>query len=189
MLSRVLHELEAAWASLGAPVDQVLAPGADRTEVQALLDRWPAVPDDLITWFAWHNGTRAGVNEFQLAPSVWSLFSLSTVIAEHDIALHVAEELVGWADEGFGWSPTWIPFIGLREDVLAIDCHSGQLVRGDLGDPDRFGDVVAPDVETLVRAWLGILQSGYADFRWNAVGHWEFDIRASAPDGARGYLM
>jgi len=182
VLRDVLLDLEAAWSARGAPVSDLLAPGLEPAQVRESLDRWRAVPDDLIAWFEWHDGSRPGVPAWQLAPSAWSQFSLADVIAEHDVALQVAEDLVGWADEGFGWSDSWIPFIGIREDVLAIDGLTGQIVRGNLGDPNRFGDVVVPDIETLIRKWLTTLESGYGNFRWDSHGFWEMDWLTVPPE-------
>jgi hypothetical protein len=179
-LQDALVRWDEAWVERGAPVAQQLA----------ALSRWPNVPEQLLTWFGWHNGT---IDEsgpiWYLAPSNWRLLSLEGVEREYQLALGVEADLVGWADDGFEWRDTWIPFIGIHMGVLAIDCWSGELVYA--GDLDRWGSVRAPSIEALVVEWLDVLRTDTGRWHWSPVdsgGYFECDW-AAIPQGIKLQLQ
>lgn len=147
-----------------------LAAGLSDTEIRDRLARWPVHPQEVVEWFQWHNGAVPGRPGWQLAPANWDFFSLDDVEREHQLAVEGSAEIQSWGETGFGWRESWIPWIGIREAVVAVDCWTGEVLRGNLAAPRSFGTVIAPSIEHLVRQWLALLNEDYGEFRWHISG-------------------
>jgi hypothetical protein len=115
-----------------------------------------------------------------LAPASWEIYSVSDVARELQSALDVVQDLHAWGETDVSWLGTWIPIMGIREDVVVVDAASGRVVRGDLSDPDSLGQTIAPDLTALITTWLEILDHDLGRFRWNAQGYWDGD-RSAVP--------
>lgn len=174
-MKETLARLEAAWIERGAPTTEYLVPGVEEREVRDRLANWPVLPDSVVEWFTWHNGSVRPSPAWMLAPSVWDLFSLDDVEREHSLAMEGSREIQSWGEKGFGWRDSWIPLMGIREDVLAVDCWTGEVLRGNLASPKKFGAVVAPTIESLVITWLEVLALDYGSYRWDPRGGWAYD--------------
>lgn len=175
----MLERLEQAWADAGVPVAQLLPPGRNPAEVrEALSPIVEQVPEDIITWFSWHDGgpTHAAL---PMAPSRFLGNSLQRTLELRLELLDEAQEIA--RSEAAGnlrfdppehlWSPSWLP--------IGYDGGGGSLVV-DLVSPDpiRTGTVYsvdwsngdcrqprAPSLIDVVEMWLTVLPMGL--WRWD----------------------
>lgn len=130
LLAEVLVELEMELGRISFPVDR-LRPGLPRAEIAA---RFAAVerpvPDELLTWFEWHDGATVppGAALLQIAPA--------RVLLGLDAMLRfVREPPMPYGYEVGNWQPEWT--------MLAPDMGCGILVNH-MSDPG-----VAPLVRTM----------------------------------------
>lgn len=60
MLEAALHELEAVWTAQSAPIVEHLAEGSTPEDIRARAGAFGlTLPDDVVQWFAWHDGLAA----------------------------------------------------------------------------------------------------------------------------------
>ncbi len=179
-LADQLERLEEALWQAGVPVDDVLAPGVSLPEL--IPDRsattpasetseeqssgWPVpwLPDDLITWFAWHNG-----GPFELWPGHRQLSLDEAASAYCPIRLH------GGApdDTRFSYEALRLPVTQGRDGAQArVEFRPGgaavelPLYLEDPLDPTPlFDESDAPGLTTLMGAVAADWEAGR--FRWD----------------------
>lgn len=176
-LSELLRRLESALAERGVHVVQRLAPGVPQDVVrEALAEIGLDPPDELLTWFAWHNGIAwRGDERLGHAYLVkWIPYSIDEAIAEY------RNQPVG--TEPWQWHPDWLPIAHLRNpDRLGAYCGSDTRRRGEVREvsgTERFW--TDPPARTGLRelaTWLtDAVEAGHwsyevGEFAWS-VEHW-----------------
>jgi len=170
-LQLLLDGLEQQWRALGVPTERVLAPGLDAAQVRgALMSELGTAPDDLVTWFTWHNGTTA--QGWEAAPLPHQLHTLEHCVQnrQEQISIKVSPPMTGW-------DLAWLPLTDEPVSSLyAFHTRTGQLLLVDWWSAE-FVFPAAADLATAVRFWTRVLQGGY--YRW-VDGAWEYDF-ASLP--------
>ena len=167
-LSELLHALDKRWRSLGMPVDELLAPGLAEDVVRSTLSNVTQhLSDEIVDWFAWHNGRFEPRNLVLAAPSGCALLSITEALAERAQSRSVAVEAaatepeLGMAPEEY-WPDSWLPIAENGSGgLLVVD-----VVRDGSKAPARFHDWEGDSVEgasSLVVAaqlWLAVLDTG-----------------------------
>lgn len=165
-LAQLLIRLEDVLVSNRVPVVDRLAPGLHEKAVRELLGTLGMdPPDDLLTWFGWHNGLvwRGDEQPGDVFLVRWIPYSLSEAIAEYH------DQPVG--REPWQWHPDWLPIAHLRNaDRLAVCCGSDAgdrgLVRVVSGVERFWHDPPARTTISDLAAWLA--QAVEA-------GHWAYE--------------
>ena len=176
-----LDALEEAWRRAGVPVDEMYAPGLDAEETRSILAASGlAVPDEVVEWFAWHNGCvipRVGTTP--LGPTSSTAYSLREALKTRseraEQAEYAIEDLDPETDPSDWWDPTWLP---IAEDggqgVFAVELreHSDRCpVRYVQWSDSSFRDVREDSLADLVDVWLAILELD--GWTWSTeLGHW-----------------
>lgn len=164
-LRESLNRFEAAVRATGAGVAWLLAPGLPESDVRAeLASIGMEPPQELITWFGWHNGLtqahpKSGGDGILVR---WFPFSLKESIADWR---HQPKSM-----DVFDWHPTWLPIGALSAHAtrLAIDCTPSQGPRARLHvaapEDGLFNFKVMPIVDGLSTAvdwWMQALERGW----------------------------
>lgn len=158
----------------GVDVDTALRPGLPREDiVRALHAAGLSAPEELICWFAWHNGGRHGQQFPNLAPaSLESAIGVQRMIARTPIDRGMDPDGF-WGHAGLGWLR-----LGIDSDDVAVYCGADASDIVDLRQPgyddDQSGRCRAVSLCTWV-AWriIGIRNGAYG--RYDASrGGWDF---------------
>lgn len=177
-LTNALERLRAAWITAGAPLAEHLAPGLPEGETRELLSReMGGAPDELVTWFGWHNGhdfpngtprwyTDSGISEFDL-------MTLDECFVELKVNRDIARE-APWGRNW--WRGDYFPLLRGRggESVVAITSRESGTCRVKYWHPE-FPDCepAADSVAALVTRWTDRIGAG--DWVWTVkpgVGYW-----------------
>lgn len=186
-----LRDLEDAWRRAGVPVDDMYAPGIPGDETRSTLSKaGMAAPDEVIEWFAWHDGAvkpRVGITP--LGPTGWTALSLREALKTRDSQAEGADYAVEHINPNtapsYWWADTWLP---IAEDggqgVLAIDLLEGSdtcAVRYVIWSNDKFRSVREDSLADLLNVWLAILRLG--GWAWSTeLGHWTGEYTAIPMD-------
>lgn len=145
-----------------------------------------ATPDEVIEWFAWHNGAvkpRVGITP--LGPTAWTALSLEESLrarqTQSEGADYAAQNIDLNTTPSYWWTDTWLP---IAEDggqgVLAIDLREQMdtcAVRYVMWSNDEFRSVREDSLADLIDVWLAILRLG--DWAWSTeLGHWTGEYTA-----------
>jgi hypothetical protein len=161
-LRELLREFEAELREYGVPVDETLAPGADPVVVRARFDAAGLdVPNELVEWFAWHDGPADLTNPYVLP-------GIAVDSLERTLRSRASLEMSPMFGDGeFQWRPEWLQFAG-DDNGLAMrlggDRSAPPLVRS-LGfelpntDPD-FTDTQVVSLCTPVTIWMDDVRTG-----------------------------
>ncbi len=186
-LGVALRSLEGTWHAAGAPTGQRLAPGIQpRASTRILEDAGFPVCNELLTWFAWHNGREQRVADVAL---VQELQSLEEAIAASEMEIRLAEEMAELLDDGRQppavWDPTWLPLIRfvsggwLAASPNADPCDTVQVWRYHHDQPP--GGPIACSLAELVEGWATLVDGRW--WVWNsAIDNW--DRGSSSPPPA-----
>jgi hypothetical protein len=176
MLRSALERWEQCWRDLGFPVNEELMPGLDEAGVRRVLEPLGPVPDDVITWFGWHNGSRNESNSpHSHAPTGSCLITLDTAV--YNQAIYVSVTAQRPEDTEDQWEPTWLPLIDTdKGDSFLLDLVTGE-VRTSFFWPwseehPHLTRLAAPDLATIVTLWCDVLDAGY--YTWRD-GDWRYD--------------
>ncbi len=172
-----LQHLEECWHAreseihdhLGAPVGPVRLRAAARTM------GLEALPEELTTWFEWHDGVDpqlpAGAYPGPLLLPLAKALDLRTWTLEQAAISHDPP----WIEADHIWHPLWLPLTdNLVGGMLAADLteeSTNVLIRhvrhGVTARPPR---VVMPSLGALVRAWIHLHDTG--GYQLNKLGRW-----------------
>jgi cell wall assembly regulator SMI1 len=194
----VYQEYEELARAAGATLAQILAPG--HPDPAAALDAaLPGftLPDDLIAWWMWHDGTipspsPAGPWWFTEAVGVgWSFRSLEGALARRRDWLETADmaaEPPELPAEAF-WPPTWLPVVSDQNSELAVDLARTDQHRGPIFFPERetLGGYAAQVTEhwtEVVGWWVTLLRVGATT--WDPQFQTWVTDRELVPDELRG---
>jgi hypothetical protein len=151
-----------------------LRPGAQPAEIgRRLREAGLAAPDEIVDWFAWHEGAHA----LKASEGYWGLLgpsgfrpqTIDEALEERRLGLQLRRELVeidGIPEEDVvGWRITWLP-IGraLSGTVLVADLGGGPaddvpIFVIDWEDWDSFAAPCAPSLASVITTWLDVLQN------------------------------
>ncbi len=173
LLGDLLVELEHELATMGAPV-RLFRPGLPESTVRerfAQVGRTP--PDEVVTWFTWHDGSRADTDGrwVDVFPREhWTLDSVIRRILEPDLP---------YGTELWEWHPSWVHLTGDNHG-LAVDFSRTTTPRvralseGSVSthDPGLAHQVVS--LCTPVTWWIEAIRSGAIQ--------WEPDLRGLRKD-------
>jgi cell wall assembly regulator SMI1 len=131
MLSeQLLDRLSATWRAHGAPIEDALAPGRAVESFTSDDGAFHAdIPDEVRTWWAWHDGDVEGLSVFasQMGPnlqpmsSTWSREWWQTMMSEAATMATSTE-----TDPSFWWQETWVPLLSNSAGgYLVADCGLG----------------------------------------------------------------
>jgi hypothetical protein len=173
LLKTLLVELESEIARAGAPVGEFEA-GVPKSETRARLAQIGIeAPDEVLIWFAWHNGVSRGPDggrPSMLLPSR-DFWTLDGVIRRRQ------GPPPPWGDpydDGppVGWPP-WLEIIGYGRLGIAVSLQSNEptIIRAttptayltgehELEDPDAGARHQAVSLCTPVAWWIEAIQSG-----------------------------
>ncbi|WP_258725873.1 SMI1/KNR4 family protein [Cellulomonas sp. NS3] len=191
-------EYEQLVREAGAPVADMLAP-PHRDPAAAIAHALPGctLPDDLVAWWAWHDGTVPrqtphGPGWFPVAVGAgWAFRSLEGTLAERQRWLQTAElsaEPPELPAEAF-WPTSWLPIVGSEHSYLAADLAEATKDRTRISYVERETLAAhAPDVaerwSEVVGWWVRLLQLGATTWSPTA-GTWVTD-ETLVPDDLRG---
>ena len=155
---------------------QRLAPGASAHRVREVLSEVGLdPPDDLLTWFAWHNGI-AWRGDERLGHAFlvhWIPYSIDEAVAEY------RNQPVG--TEPWEWHPDWLPIAHLRNaDRLGAYCGANTQQRGQVrqvSGTERFW--TDPPARTRLHELVTWLTDAVE------AGHWVYEVSEFAWSAAR----
>lgn len=151
-----LARLERRWQELRVSTDS-LRPGLDRTQVIASLAR-SGVPAhaDLLTWFAWHDGT---------SELYWYAVPMSVGPLTLEQALEHREEYQPQDESDAAYPPSWLPILGgPSTDHIAMDADTGELLRVDPWDAEAPVRRSGHDLASAVKFFLLVLETVPLDY-------------------------
>jgi hypothetical protein len=170
-LQRQLRRLEERLRDGGDPVVDLLAPGLEREDVrETLSSQFGAAPEELVTWFCWHNGIVPGEH---LALHTVLISGTPMSLAQ---ALRIASRRRQEEPSRTWWPRGWLPLIdhiGSWCELVAQcdDVRFASLFSYRYGQPPEAP--FAPSLARMVDAWHTFLDLGY---RWDpARGHHDVD--------------
>jgi hypothetical protein len=174
-LSDLLLDLERRWRQFGMPVDDLLRPGRDRSEIVDLLAaEFGTAPPELVDWFNWHDGP--GEQWWKTpAPLPGMLISLEVARRQRADTLD-AQEFSPDPDYPVPqWHRTWLPLLDYGVGAkTAYDVSNAALLLVDYWDPE-FTTTVASRFTDAVGVWLRALDTGLYEWR---DGDWHYDFAA-----------
>lgn len=178
-----LHAWEQRWADTGAPVSELLAPGISASEVRSVLGR-EHLHRDVVTWFEWHNGGTGG-DTWDAVPTGRWLCDVVWCMRER---ANLRETIEMWEKDGVDvhFRDSYLPLLTNRDlDFVFVDQDSGIVYRWDNeGWSDRYPQMmlqVAPDLETMVRTWIHVMDLVRPTYRPGQVV-FEFDSSLAPRD-------
>jgi hypothetical protein len=179
-LQAALAELERRWAGLGVPVEQVLNPGADPAAVaEALRQATGVASQDVVTWFAWHNGPPLTAQ--------WDAQPIGRRLLPVDDCLRKRQWLLDMNDPAETedgvlmpqWQEHWLPLTEpVSNDYVAVDLLTGEVLDVDYWNAE-FVTTAAFDLELAVGHCLRAL--GTDAYRWEQ-NRWTVDRDAVPAD-------
>jgi len=170
VLRQLLDEFEDIVRAQGAPVDGHLAPGISReTLTEQLGSVGLAPPEELVTWFAWHNGLRptfGGKLRVDCLPPFITPSALDTAIERYYTDADADHE-----DGRWDAAPGWL-MLDNTVNRLAVHCggdpNSPPLIRAvDMENPlwAEHSSQQAISLCTAVSHWIRALELGV--YVWN----------------------
>jgi len=171
-LHRALERLEAVLAAQGHPVVDGLQPGIKENEVRGRLAQWGLdPPEDLITYFGWHNGyvTPAGRDFHGEIGSGVRPMSLAQACQAYEegvrFDLETLVEHTGWAD-GTEWFPVVVSTSGR---YVLMDCRRDTPSRGSVAGWENL-EMTEPQFRPATLAqpvewWAEYFETGV--WRWD----------------------
>ncbi len=130
LTEQLLDRLSATWRAHGVPIEDALAPGrAIESFTSDDGNLHIDIPDELQTWWAWHDG---GIEEgrsifsWQIGPhlqpmsSTWSRDWWQTMMSEAATMATRTE-----TDPDFWWQEAWVPLFDPGAGTLVGDCRLG----------------------------------------------------------------
>jgi hypothetical protein len=183
LLRELLRELDKSLEKARFPVRRLLNPGTSEERVRVSLANLGLVaPDELVTWFAWHDGRDRSEKARYFVPG-FSLWPLTEVIASYEDPDYEPHGIEEWE-----WDPRWLHFAGPNVG-LAMRCDGNPadppLVRNVASDSE-FGtqpNQTSRQVVSLcapVTWWIDSLRHGW--YQWQSdVGRWHSDETQQSP--------
>jgi hypothetical protein len=185
----LLAELEARWRRQGAPIASCLRDGRPQNSYdEAFAEYGLAVPDEVRTWWSWHDSAEASMPQSTvLLGTGWVFFSLERARRELKEQRERAAT-ISPSDPSLLWDAAWLP--------LSTDAHGGVLLvdgTTNLAGPTpvyytepesggRTRSVPAPSFGTLVGWWIDALDRGAG---WDSTeNRWRYDDYAIDPEVA-----
>ena len=167
-LPRLLHRLERAWHEQGMPIAQNLRPGlAPEVIKQRLKAKGMTPSDEVLNWWAWHDGTPSqGVEALGHPVGRW--LSLDQAVEEYD--RHVR---AGYSTPDTGLHG-WFPLLHLTDgSVLVADCRDGgptSTVTWISRELTLMKGTTSVDLTTAVGWWVELFETGV--WRWDPERQW-----------------
>jgi hypothetical protein len=179
LLRDLLDEYEIELRRLGVATDELLAPGAPESEIRAgLADHGLTAPNELVTFFGWHNGLTELGNTGYPTP-FFELTSWQAALAWYSDPNGQTHGLGKWE-----WNPRWLQVTRDKNPMAVLcgnDSASTPLVRATSYDgeyatqPDKTQHQVV-SLCTPVTWWIAALRSGAFHWRSEGMG-WDVDER------------
>lgn len=176
-LASLLSQLDDLWRELDCVNVDRLAPGLEPDLVRRTLHaNGLASPEELVEWFAWHDGSvDDGVGSEIARPGGGPLLSLEQSLTARKENLRTAEWGAGEIDDVLGegvtsgvlWETNWLPLTGDHPlTVELVDSRDRAVVvrRFFWDDPEASRKIRASSLAEVVSAWLQILRD-----------YWRFD--------------
>lgn len=176
----VLRQFEGALGAAGAGVTAALAPGIPEEDVRADLDSLGMEPaQELVEWFAWHNGIASSSSLSVANGPGWPLGRTTAGTGSLGLwwPLSLEESIAEWRAKDRGaepwqWDPRWLPIgIASARDTLAVRCDPPQgpsaTVRNAAVDAGLFNEDEMPSVTgfaTVVTWWTESIYHGWWRF-------------------------
>ncbi len=175
-----LERLRSVWVERGIPILQHLQPGlSDEVINEQMSALGLHVPEELRTWFGWHNGVAAEVPQYaaQPGPSV-RYCSLSEAANFYNVRRAAFAKL----DPSFivdDWQREWFPICyGTSPQIIAVDCSPKFGVETPVRVLDWHHEEVktpkAASLADMVAIWLRAWDSGAYTFD-QASRDWHYD--------------
>jgi hypothetical protein len=170
MLEAALHDLEAVWTTQSAPIVEYLAEGSSPESTRQRAAAFGlTLPEDVVAWFAWHDGLKIERNrEVEMLPAMRPL----TLDEALTLAREIKAALAPVPDVPTVLAGDWLPI--LSDDAgeflfLSVEPGSDRAVRAfELSDPTlpqrRFDDLIG-----LARALTMLFQVGLYRFEGGSV--------------------
>lgn len=125
VLLQIDHELDRLAPELAAR----LRSGRRRDEIEAVGDRYGLLfPEDLVTWFSWHDGQDTPPGKRSIPLLSWGLLSLDESAARHELDLQIWREVDLDLHEKDGarlpdpGTDRLFPFLAADGDRVCVDC-------------------------------------------------------------------
>ena len=201
-LEALLARLDEAWRSQGADIAGNALPGLTDAQIDERITPLGVVlPEELRTWWRWHDGVRGGLEAFandydeaSIGPGEWQLVSLDEAVERYQFEDRTAQYAEDPIAGEYYWRDSWFPFVQAgSNDVLFVDTT---VLTEDRTSPircrlswnwDGWDAVQAHSLADAVAVWLRALTAGH--YRWNATSHeWDHD-RPSMPGHFRQGLL
>jgi len=185
VLRQLLDEFEDIVRAQGAPVDGHLAPGISReTLTEQLGSVGLAPPEELVTWFAWHNGLQqppGGRLRADCLPPCITPSSLARALGRYYTDADADHEEGPWNS-----APGWL-MLNSSQDGLAISCQDNPtkapLVRSADMDNPLWAEHSSQQVVSLCTAvsyWIRTVELGVHS--WNReTQRWDYDSSRIPP--------
>ncbi len=170
-----LIRLEAFLAQAGAAIVPTLNPGIGSAQVTEALEELDLKPTpEIVAWYGWHDGTRAGGVPRELGEIVpgGEFYDLAHVCGHYRETRTIAQELAarpGWpfGDADNWWPSTWLPFLWLfGKGFLAADLAGGDKAVSPIhvvwfdNDPELRARVAWPSIAAFVETMVQRFESG-----------------------------
>jgi cell wall assembly regulator SMI1 len=162
-----LERLEELWLSLGHPPERRLLPGLPEDEARYRLGELVLdPPQDLVTWFSWHNGQAGMRPAIRLTPSTYLPLTLDRCLQEREECRAMAEELFDSdVQTELVYRPSWLPIALAGGTALCV-----AMIDGDPGPAGtvyvvRFSEFEPPvpaaqNLAEVVDIWITTLEAG-----------------------------
>jgi hypothetical protein len=155
-LGQALGEFDRRLREQAAPVVPRLVPGLEPEAVRELLrQRFDAAPDELVTWFAWHNGVHYG--DVARAAHVVIYGGYSPISLQAGL-----RDNARWGTRGYQMRERWLPILtdgGSNLLVVEVSANSStRVILHPIKDPEDR--VVGESLAPVVNAWLALMEHG-----------------------------
>lgn len=159
-----LHEFEEVLRRQGAPVVDILAAGRSPSSTRAALDRaFGLVPEEIVTWFAWHDGIDRSLPIVDYVLGFYRPLSLQEALRWPLLEPFRAQ--VGGPTLSL-FSDDSNVYVAARLDIDPVTTPMFLVHFKDT--PDQTTQRTA-SLESLIDAWLELFATGY---HWDAERGW-----------------